>query len=95
MKFSYTRLGVLLLRIQSIIMILNSVSSVSMSYFFEIQRRTLDERFRPEGQFLISLIYPVIGILIYLFAVPLAQRAVGFLDAGGSEKEKIENENGA
>ncbi len=64
-----------------------------MSYFFEIQRRTLDERFRPDGQFFISLIYPLIGILIYLFAAPLAQRAVGFLDTDQTDKERIRNEN--
>ncbi len=89
MKFSYTRLGVLLLRIHSIIGVFGSISSNLVVYLRDREFVKLTTRIRPEENFLLSLLFPIICIIIYVFAIPIAQRAVGFLDAKDPSEDEM------
>ncbi len=78
MSFSYTKLAILLLRIQGVITILHSIPSVTSALISILSR---DDVMKHSNFMLGYFFQPLIGLILYLFAVPLATRAVGFLES--------------
>ncbi len=77
MPFSYTKLAILLLRIQGVILILQSLPGMTMSL---IALLTVEGMGRTQSYMWATFLQPVIGIILYVVAIPLAERAAGFLD---------------
>jgi hypothetical protein len=82
MPFSYTKLAILLLRIQGVIVILQSIPGITMSF---IALLTVDGMGRSQTYMWATFLQPIIGIILYTAAIPLAGRAVAFLDRGIKE----------
>jgi hypothetical protein len=77
MNLSYTKLGILLLRVQGVILILHAIPGITMAV---IAMLSVEDFGRSSSYILGTFLQPVIGLILYLAAVPIASRAVGFLD---------------
>ena len=79
MNLNYTRLGVLLLRIQGVILVAQSIPRLAMA----IPTLFQSAKFSKLGVLnhdIFILFQPIIGVLLFVFSIPIAQKAVGFLD---------------
>ena len=79
MNLNYTRLGVLLIRVHAVIAIAQAIPGIAMAIPALSQISELAGAGLPNYALTI-LLQPVIGVLLFVFSVPIAQRAVGFLD---------------
>ncbi len=85
MNLSYTKLAILLLRVQGLITIVASIPSVTSTLISILTRGDEFRKFDYSYQWGFFL-QPIIGIIIFIFAVPLASKAAGFLDSAQNEK---------
>lgn len=79
MNLNYTRLGVLLLRIHAVILIAQAIPGVAISIPALFQSAEFAKMGVPNYAISI-LLQPAIGVLLLVFSVPIARKAVGFLD---------------
>lgn len=77
MTFSYTKLAILLLRVEGIILILEAIPGIAMALIAIIN---IDGMGHESSYMLATFLQPVIGLGICLSASPLATRTVSFLD---------------
>ena len=77
MPISYTKLAIVLLRIQGLILTLQAIPIITMTV---IAFTTIDGIGRSSNYILASFLQLVIKLILYIAAVPLATGAVSFLD---------------
>jgi hypothetical protein len=81
MNLNYTRLGVLLIRIQAILIIAESISGVLMAIPLLAQGGFDASKYGVPNYAISLFLRPIVGLLLFAFSIPIAQKALGFLDA--------------